>query len=902
MSFNDQSTPVMPAGSHSRTGLLALLIAGLMLCAPRPLAAQPEKILAVRFQAAPEVERRLLRYVEIRPGDTWDAEAVRHAVVLLHSTGAFEDIRVEKHTLSDGIELVFCPAPAPFLTSVTVEGDRVLSVRQAQGIAKLREGDALWSYRLEQAGRDIQGTLIERGYAQAQVNAEVRRLPEGAVAVFRIQAGARAFIRRIAFQGSPTLRLRNRIHLGAPFSQTRADKERLRLTESLRKAGHWRAAITLESRIDPTHTAVELIYSVAAGRRTRIVFAGQAAPGSLRKIVLRLLRDGSLGTDVMEEARERLEEWLRRQGRRQASVTYTTATRDNEEIVTFTLAASPPARIARIQIHGAPDSPLPVASAITARIHGRLDEDQIQRDARAIKAALEAQGYTHPQVETEIGEGLEPDVSFDLSPGTRTLLRSFDVSLPATLRLETPKLATGGAYRPVQIARARDELLRGLHSAGYLQAEVLPQAVFADDSRAASITLKVNPGPQTRIEHVILSGLTFTREEVLRREFSFKEGEALNPDAVIESQRRLALLGLFRQVSIGELNPESPESRILVVKIDEAPRTNWTLGLGAAGMCTGSCSGLSAGENAVLRMSAEVTRKNLAGLDRSLSAFARFSFRGSRLMGSYREPYLFGRKADLSITTFREEEDREYFYFDRLGATLETTRSLPRHWNAILRYVISKTTSNVHDQGQEIDRQYRNSRFSGPSLSLVRDTRDDPLDPHRGLFVSGDLAFSHAALGGSSFIKSFFQTSTFLRVAPTLVLATGGRVGLAWTFRGQTLADPDRFYAGGQYSIRGFDVDGVRPAGGQGLIIANAELRHSLTSRLSLAAFGDAGNVYATVRDMRALRPRYVAGLGLRYRSALGPLRADWGYRLNAGEIDQPQRRYSFHLTIGHAF
>jgi outer membrane protein insertion porin family len=67
----------------------------------------------------------------------------------------------------------------------------------------------------------------------------------------------------------------------------------------------------------------------------------------------------------------------------------------------------------------------------------------------------------------------------------------------------------------------------------------------------------------------------------------------------------------------------------------------------------------------------------------------------------------------------------------------------------------------------------------------------------------------------------------------------------------------------------------------------------------SVAAFTDAGNVYLLASEMDLGDLRYTAGLGLRYRSALGPLRVDWGYKLNRRSGESA---YRFHFTLGHAF
>jgi outer membrane protein insertion porin family len=211
-----------------------------------------------------------------------------------------------------------------------------------------------------------------------------------------------------------------------------------------------------------------------------------------------------------------------------------------------------------------------------------------------------------------------------------------------------------------------------------------------------------------------------------------------------------------------------------------------------------------------------------------------------------------------------------------------------------------------------VGREFTNSTVSGPSASVVHDTRDDPLDPRRGGFASADVQLSHVVLGGDSFVKGFLQASRYRRLNARTVLALSGRLGLARTF-GEApllLPRPDRFYAGGDYGVRGFSLDAVGPVapgptgrpvptGGNALLLGGAELRVDAGRFFSVAAFTDAGNVYPVVSDFDAGDMRYTAGLGLRYRSALGPLRMDWGYKLNRRPGESG---YRFHFTLGHAF
>ena len=398
----------------------------------------------------------------------------------------------------------------------------------------------------------------------------------------------------------------------------------------------------------------------------------------------------------------------------------------------------------------------------------------------------------------------------------------------------------------------------------------------------ARVSLVVEPGQRTIVEHVVLAGLDRTRDVTVEREMLLRPGEPFSFERVLESQRRLSSLGIFERVQISELDPGRERRRDVVVSVQEAPRTSWSWGVGYS-------------EQDRLRGSVELTRRNLGGLGRTASVFARGSFRGSRLLLNLREPWLFGRRLDSFLTGFWEEEDRTSFDYNRKGGIVQAGRSLDSRTSLILRYLYQDTNVyNIEGSLDEIDRQYRTYAVSGPSASVVFDTRDDPLEPRRGLFLGADLQLSLDALGGESYLRSFFQAVRVSRLRADLVFVLSGRVGLAATFADEPplLPLPERFFAGGDYGPRGFPVDGVGPkvvgtdgtlypTGGNALVLGGAELRYNLSRSFQLASFLDTGNVYLETRDMALTDLRWSAGLGVRYRTPIGPIRLDWGYVLD---------------------
>lgn len=888
------------------------MVASLLLLALlEPAAAsavEGRTIRAVRLELPAEQAARLARFVELVPGEPLRAAAVRHAVALLFATGEFEDVVVESRPSGEGVEVVFRPRPAPLLERIRVEGDPLLTPGALRRITRLKDGEPLWPPRLERAARDAALSLADAGYLEARVSAEVGRGEGGAEAVFLVQGGPLVRVGAASVEGLEAGWARRLARLieprpGQVFGRARARHAAEKMRQSLVAEGRWRADVEARESYDPERTRLGLVFHVTPGPLVSVEFRGARPPTSVRRSVERLLRDGALRGDVLEEATDRLEDDYRRRGHREAAASHTEEARPQGRAIVFTIAPGPRATVGSVRVVGA--GPAALQGVATLRPGAPLEERLVEADARALGRALEEDGYAEARVETDLREGGGAlPVTYRVRPGSRTLVRSLEVRTPTPLPPKTlvreTRLKVGGPYRVADLARDRSDLLAGYRNAGYLQAEVTPEVVLSGDRSEASVTVRVSPGPRTEIDHIVISGLERTKEVVVRRELRISEGRPLALQEVLESQRRLGSLGIFQSVNLSEMDPESVERRSVVVSLEEAPRTTVAYGIGYA-------------ERELLRGSAEVTRRNLGGLDRSVSTFARASFRGNRFLTTYREPYLFGRKQELFVTGFREEDDRDSFDFVRFGGFLQTARALSPQWSLILRYTYQETSVfNIEVPLDELDRQFRSSTFSGPSASLVKDSRDDPLDPRRGHFVGADAQLSHTALGGDSFGKAFLQVASYRRLTSRALIATNLRIGLARTFRGEParLPLPDRFFAGGDYSLRGFKVDtagplerstsGVLvPTGGNALLLGGAELRYDVGRFVSLAAFAEAGNVYPLVSEIRLDDLRYTAGAGIRYKSAFGPLRVDWGYKLNRRPDESPSR---FHVTIGHAF
>lgn len=574
--------------------------------------------------------------------------------------------------------------------------------------------------------------------------------------------------------------------------------------------------------------------------------------------------------------------------------------------------------------------------------------------------------------------GRRVSVRIDITEGPRTLVGSVAFDGNASLSdAQLRALMTTAPTRPfseVDLASDRDRLDLEYRNRGYDSVVVQPAVQLADNGRRADVRISISEGPQVIVDHIIIIGNERTSSETIERELLLRPGEPLGYSALLESRQRLTALGLFRRVTIEELRHTTQPRRDVLVQVEEAPPTTIGVGGGVEGGMrlrpTGEGGQAEERFEVAPRGFFEIGRRNLWGKNRSVNLFTRVSLRSRdvvlsprgervdqpgaesgygfneyRVFGTLREPRVFNTPADLLVTGILDQAIRSSFNFITREVRTEAGLRLSQRYSFAGRYSY-KDTSLFDERFTDaekplIDRifpQVRLSKFSG---TVIRDTRIDVIDPDGGTFVIADSELAARAVGSEvGFVKTFLQGFTYRRLptARRAVVAAGARLGAAHGFRrsvprvgpdGEPVIGPDgsplvdvvqdlpaseRFFAGGDTTVRGFSLDRLGtdatisptgfPTGGNGLIVLNGELRVALFGGLGAVGFLDAGNVFARASDLDLGTLRAAAGFGLFYRSPVGPVRIDLGFKLDRRELSpgRIERRSVLHISLGQAF
>jgi outer membrane protein assembly factor BamA len=423
----------------------------------------------------------------------------------------------------------------------------------------------------------------------------------------------------------------------------------------------------------------------------------------------------------------------------------------------------------------------------------------------------------------------------------------------------------------------------------------------------------------------------------------------------VESQRRLYNLGVFNRVTIEPQNPSgtNPDKDIAVL-VEEAKRYTVAYGGGFEVQRLASTTSPTGGQvQAAPRGIIEVSKLNLTGRADSLS----FKLRGSTLQGrallGYFVPSTFGNPHfSFQATVFAEKtRDINTFTEQRYEGAVQLTEQISPLTTVLYRYAFRKVlVSNLNIPSQEIPLFQQPTLVSQFGVTWFRDSRDNPADATKGSFNSADFSDADTYWGSSaSFLRFFFQNSTYYPIKRRFSFARSMRFGILMPYRdtvsltfpaptcppGSTTCTlptviplPERYFAGGGTSLRGFALNqaGPRdsgtgfPVGGQALLVLNQEFRFPMRlpffgTALGGAIFYDGGNVYSRLSRISfsttlpkptfglqdpALPPgptnlsvcltscsnelnyfAHAVGLGVRYKTPVGPIRVDFGYQLN---------------------
>ena len=838
--------------------------------------------------------------VDVRTGQPLSRRAVQLSVERLFSTGRFADVVVRSLPLPDGtVSIVFELSVPQRIHAVHLTGEVKLGEDVLQRALHLNPGDAYSRERLDEGEEVLAHLYGEKGYEHARVKSEAVTGSDGLDVEFHVSEGEATRLVGVTLAGSPGMPLTRvltalGLHPGDVLDRSGLS-EGLERVKALYRSERFYQMRLGEPVFDATPDGAWLSLPVSSGPRFALHFVGQRSfsEGLLIDVLgydgAETLDRGLLASlaqkvetfyryrgflDVHVRPRER----LARNGENAALIFDVEEGRqlDLKQIVFEGNTAHQSAELVDLvqQRVSADRPPIPGVARIlkdpTDDTPGNADipdgpvdpryvfvEEAYRQAAETLTERFHEEGYLQGSVKLDsLDVDLDPNVAvvrFHVDEGPFTRVRS--VRVEGTPRGYTvPSLGDLKQGRPLRASAseaARLELVRTLGRAGWLFSQVKVETTYSQGNTLADLTYRVEPGPRVRVGQVIIRGLELTREPLVRANVLLKSGAVLDPELLFETQRRLTSLGLFKQVLVRFLAPDTVENtKDVVVEVRERPRLS--------GDVSGGYS-LADGP----RVTVDAVYPNLFGEGLTLSGRGQINYVGAstQILTRFFDPSqlqglqgLAGR-ANLSLQQQRfyqllpaqvsarldliaERVLRPSYRFNRYAAVAGVTWVVARWLTIGLNYELEQDSVQAAEglvqllptllRGDEQRLLFPVGVFNLQTLAptFALDFRDNPTNPTRGLFISvgGEITKDLGATltdaqgnptGAKPEIFTFkgsANISGYIPFGNNIVLALSARGGRIVRLDPNSITiAPKRFFLGGATTLRGFYQDGLLP-------------------------------------------------------------------------------------------
>ncbi len=934
-----------------RTARAAVLAAGTVLLAARGAAETTygTGIASLSFRGdAPVDEHRLAALTELAPGRTLTGEAVRTSLRNLFATRLFSDLAVEASPSPAGALVVVVFSAAPRIERLALSSGVPASGRVLDAVG-LGPGDP-WQSDLKPVYEgEIRRVLREEGYFDPRIATAVEAGADGAddtsVDVrFEVEKGPRALAGPQRFSAAlgpfdeKTLLAKARSKRGKPYHGTKAREDAERFAAAYRRAGYSRAEVRLDDeRYEAGSATVTPYYALFVGPRVVLRVTGESEK------VLRAHPDSpwTRGEPSDEDSLQFLKDGLRRtyqeKGYARAKVDVSFETTPEEEVVSFGIQKGERWTIERVLAPGAASLPRrDIYDVLQTRPRGLLATGRyLDGDAAADRDALEAlyraNGFRYARVSPpEVTEGPSRDtlfVSFRVEEGVRTIVAARTVTGMKTVPQEAlvPQLSVQPGL-PYSEAAVGDDaaLLQSLYvDRGYVDAKVEATARFPEpvppEGERAEVTYTVTEGTRVVFGKTIVRGNRHTQPFIVEDRLANKEGSPFTLTKLLDTQQNLARLGIFQKIELSTF-PTDPEtmSRAVLVTVSESRPWSLTYGVG------GEYAPQATGTRLSARLSLGVSYNNLFGRALEVSGEGRISNRDPRVILSARDRSLFGGRVPVSVAAYQTKDFFSNIDVKRTGGFLQAEFRPSTSLRTGLRYQYELVDPSS-DPGLGADQRLnQSSRISSVSGGVTWDRRNDPLNPRSGTYLAADLKYAFPFLAAdANFVKALLQAGLYRPYGSTRFAFSvrGGIIGNRQECS-QALRDigtcspnlivpvPERLFAGGSSTHRAFardnlgipgetlNADGVG-VGGTVQLVGNAEWRIPMASGFEVALFFDIGNVWADPKSVNLGQLRSGAGFGLHYQTPVGPIRLEYGLKLDRKPGEDAG---AFAFSVGYPF
>ncbi|MHB1936732.1 MAG: BamA/OMP85 family outer membrane protein [Acidobacteriaceae bacterium] len=921
----------------------------------------------------------------LHPGERLTERNVKESLHALFATGLYRGIVAEGAETGGQVTVTFRGAPQLYLRRLYIQGMKQDTLAaQIQRAARLELGEPFTAQELDQATEHLRQALERNGFHVAAIS--VKTTPAGAHhlvdVIYTVNAGPQAKVGMVEATGTTAMtdaqfRKIAKLKRGSTVTANTVPRALTRLRKQYQKQNRLEATVRAgPETFNAVANAVNFRFQVSRGPVVRIGATGaKISRGDLKRLIP-VYDEGAVDPDLLVEGDGNLRNHFQKKGYFDVHVTHVVEQPGpNEENILYKIVPGTLHKVVSVKVTGnryfdrdIVKERLSVLAADHVNSHGIYSQQLLAQDVAAIQALYKSNGFGNVSVtpvvtdsDTEAGGAKGKvaivHVTYEIHEGAqqkigRVRLSGVEKVSKVTLLAQMNTLP-GEPYSLTTLTGDRLQLFDYYYRHGFSQAEIeFEQRPDPADPNRIDIDVRVHEGNPFYVNHVLISGLHYTKPQVVDKLMEVHPGDPLNRNAILDTQRRLYNLALFSEVDTGVVNPRGTQPRKdVLVNLTEAHRWNYDYGFGFEVQtgnpqtnCPSAASLIELGvahPNSFVcspngkfgvspRVSFDVSRINLGGRNRTLSLQTAYGTLEQQAIMTYDVPKFYDHKTfDFSISGgyISNQNVTTYEASTLSGSVVFTERSNKANtliYSMTYRYVYVNPSS-LQVSAELIPLLSQPTRVSGPGITWVHDTRNNPLDATSGWYLSAQQFFAWEGFASqANFNRMDITESNYYRLnKENWVLARSTRIGFENTYGSPSynlIPLPERLYAGGATSHRGFSINAAGPrdlqtgfpVGGSGAFVNSTELRIPpvplplIGNNLGFVIFEDLGNVYQNASDifpslLRFYQPNvktcynlvgpegtcnfnydsHAAGLGLRYKTPVGPIRLDFSYNMN---------------------
>ncbi|HVB86287.1 MAG TPA: POTRA domain-containing protein [Candidatus Dormibacteraeota bacterium] len=926
-------------------------------------------VASVDISASPAVHLDTIRpLIKQKVGQPFSTAAIRESVSALQATKRFTSVQVSIGFGSKGLDVLFVLQPTSYVGMLYFPGASSLPYVELMQATNISEQTPYYSELLPQGKGELLAFLRKEGYFAATVQADIQRDDAHRIVniIFHTDLKGRAKIGKVEIHGvtqqqasqelqglaSFWSKLRGRsLKPGESYTPNRIQKATSYIVSSLESSHRLAASVrNVSPDYDAENNRANVKFQVRPGPLVYLQVRGAHISGSTLRQQVPVEQENAVNRDIAIQGERSLANYF--QGKGYANVAITSQYQQQDDKVTITYEVKlgtrynvKESKFAGNHLYGEDrlESAIPIKpthSILGFRIiGGKFDKSLVSQSVASIETLYRHAGFEHVSVEPKVNEsGKTVQVTFNIAEGPQDRVATFRIegnsSEPASaLSGSKPlNLEPGQPYSPYRLDQDRNRILAAYLDLGYLDATFNSTvAPSPKNPHLMNVVYFIHEGMQGHISAVVPLGQNMTRPAFIQSVIHarVKAGMPLSEGNFLTAESDLYNLGIFDWVSVKPLEPtvNKPQDEVLV-KVHESKRYSMDIGggieimprsanipVGAVALpglpVIGLGSKFTVTQKSFIgpRFSFALSRNDILGRAETATISTILSRLDQRGEFSYADPRLWSASWSALASASAERSTLNPIYTAILGVgSIQAEKSLhgKKTENLIFRYSLDKTDlSNIVIPDLVLPED-QHVRLSSVSAEFLRDTRDNPLDAHHGMFQTYSIGVTPTPFGSTqNFIRILAQNSVYVPMKPWLTWASRLSTGFAVPFADSHVPLSERFFSGGPDSLRGFPVDGAGPqrpvqacsdpanpstctlisvpVGGDMLFIVNTEARFPLPVLHNLGGviFYDGGNVYNNI-NLRQMANDYTntIGGGLRYKTPVGPVRFDVGYRL----------------------